>query len=124
MCDEKEHGTGVITAFQEFRVEDQQNIFAAVVSLNYFYLGFSERLGSGHLITSVLWIIRDCLFSHFQLISLCYLKRGFRGKFLIEELRNILLSGVKWREAYPMDQENINVGREEVYAAGWEMKLG
>lgn len=42
---------------------------------------------------------------------------------LIEELRNILLPGVTWWEAYPMDQENVNIGREEVYAAGWEMKL-
>lgn len=28
-------------------VEDQQNVFAAAVSLNYFYLDFSEWLGSG-----------------------------------------------------------------------------
>lgn len=47
-------GTGAAAAFQEVTVEDQQKVFAAIVSLNYFCLGFSEWLGSGHLITSVL----------------------------------------------------------------------
>lgn len=70
-----------------------------------FLFRFFEWLGSGHLITSVLWITRDCLFSYFQLISLCYLKREFWGKFLTEELRNILLPGVQWQEIYPTDTE-------------------
>lgn len=52
-----------------------------------------------------------------------FLKREFSGKFLLEELRNLLLPGVKRQEAYPMGQENINIGREEVYAAVWEMEL-
>ena len=57
--------TGAITAFQEFIDENQQNVFAAGISLNYFYLDF-------------LWVVRKLPFDNPYTVD--YFPGGSDGK--------------------------------------------